>query len=418
MARLLSDMAEDVRDFVERDPPTAPARLGSLPGVGKGAVRRILEYVETGRLREHEQMLERVPVGLFDILRVPGLGPKAVKLLWQELEIESMADLRDLLDSGKIETLPRMGKKTVENLRKAIEFESKTSDRTPIGRAMPVAESIVARLQQIDGVHQVDFAGSLRRGRDTIGDIDILAAASDAEAVREAFVGQPEVIQVLARGETKCSVRLGLPGQSAQSVIQADLRIVPREAWGAALMYFTGSKEHNVRLREIAIRANRRLNEYGLYEGTSERPQDDGLEPVAAATEESIYRELALDSVPPELREHAQSLEQVPADLIELGNIGAELHSHTTASDGKLELEELADCARRRGLHTLGVTDHSQSSVIAGGLKPDELLRHIERIREANEGLTDLTLLAGAEVDILADGQWTTRTSCWRSSTW
>lgn len=402
VARLLRDMTKDMRTFVEDDSATALKRLQELPGVGKGAANRILEYVQTGHVEEHQELLEQVPASVFDLLQIPGLGPKAVKTLWQELGVETVDDLRQAIADGKVEALPRMGKKTVENMRRNLDFRSKQQDRVPIGRVAPVARRIVERLRKIEGVEQVDSAGSLRRGRDTIGDLDFVASTSAPDAVSEAFREMPEVERVLVSGDTKSSVRIRLEGH--EQGIQADLRVVEPAVFGAAMMYFTGSKEHNVRLREIAIRKGWRLNEYGLFEGTEERPQDHGQEPLAARDEPAIYAELELPYIPPEVREDRGEIQSVPKDLVELDDIGAELHCHTTASDGKLDLEELVAEAIDRGLHTLAVTDHSQSSVLANGLDPDRLRHHIQAIRELDAQTDAIQILAGAEVDILVDG--------------
>lgn len=399
VARLLRDLTEDVGSLVAADPATAEKRLTELPGVGKGTAQKMVEYVEHGKITEHQELLEKVPRGLFDVLEIPGLGPKLVKLMWDELGIEGIGDLKSQLDSPEILALPLMGQKKVDNIRKAIAFNEKAGDRIPLGKARPLALALVEELEGVAGVRRVQYAGSLRRGRETIGDLDFLVSCDDAEAVRERFTTAPAVTQVLARGETKCSVRL----ETGNVAIQADLRIVPEAAYGSALMYFTGSKEHNVRMREIAIKQGKRLNEYGLFKGTEERPQDRGEAPLVVE-EEAIYADLGLPYIPPELREDRGEFDGVPEDLIELADIRAELHAHTTASDGKLSIEELALCAKERGFHTLAITDHSVSSVIANGLSPDRLRRHIEAVREANEKIEGITLLTGSEVDILRDG--------------
>ncbi len=401
VARLLKDLTRDVEEIVRQDPETAVKRLTQLDGVGKGIAERMVEFVRTGAVAEHEELLERIPRGLFDILDIPGLGPKAVKLMWEELGITSVQELKDRLDSPEFLALPRMGKKSIENIRKAIEFSEKSQDRIPLGIARPVALEWLAELRSLPGVQKADYAGSLRRGRETLGDLDFLVACEDPATVREHFVTRPAVTQVLAKGETKSSVRLEIAGVP----FQADLRIVDLSAYGAALMYFTGSKEHNVRLRELAIKSGRRLNEYGLFEGKEERPQDGGAEPLAARTEEEIYQALGLGFIAPELREDRGELEGIPPRLIELADLKAELHAHTRASDGRLSLEELAQTAKDHGFHTLAVTDHSQSSVIANGLKPDRLRRHIAAIREADERIDGIKILAGSEVDILTDGR-------------
>lgn len=401
-SRVVGDLTEDLEALVEKDRDTAVARLVELDGIGKGMAEKIVEYVTTGGMVEYRELLEQVPKGVFDLLGIPGIGPKAAKTMWTELGIESVEDLKNTPDE-RLTQIPRMGKKTVENIRKAIAFHEKSGDRVPIGLARPLAIELRDQLAEIEGVHRVDYAGSLRRGRETIGDLDFLVACDDPEAVREAFVGLPMVTQVLAKGDTKSSVRLETP----RVVMQADLRIVPEEVYGAALMYFTGSKEHNVRLRERAIKQGKRLNEYGLFAGTDERPQDAGTEPLAADTEEAIYRELGLPLLAPELREDRGELERAEAgeiELIEVEHVRAELHAHTTASDGKLSIEQLAEEAKRRGFHTLAVTDHSKSQPIAGGLSEERLRRHIDAIHEVNAKIDGIEILAGSEVDILADG--------------
>ncbi len=403
VARVIRDMTDDLADFVAQDPDTARRRLEALSGVGKGSAAKILEYLETGELREHRELMEKVPSGLFAVLEVPGIGPKAAKLMWDDLGITSLEELTARLDSDPqaIAGLPRMGAKKVENIRKALDFSAKSQDRILIGRARPIALELLEEIAAVPGVEQLDYAGSLRRGRETIGDLDFLVTCVDAETVRERFTTLPAVTEVLARGDTKCSVRLEAGGVA----IQADLRIVPAEAYGAALMYFTGSKEHNVRLREIAIKRGMRLNEYGLFRGTEERPQDSGVRPEASVTEEDIYAALDLPYIVPEQREDRGELQRPAGDLVELTDIRAELHSHTVASDGKLTIDQLAGVAKERGYHTLAVTDHSQSQVIANGLTPERLREHVAALREADARIPGIKILAGAEVDILSDGR-------------
>ncbi len=403
VARLLRDMTKDVGSIVADDPGTAEARLQALPGIGKGAARRIIEYLDTGEITEHTELLEHVPETVFDLLQIPGLGPKAVKTLWQDLGVENATDLRAAIESGKVEDLPRMGKKTVENILKNLDFNTKQHARVPIGKALPLALQIVGRLEAADNVKEAHYAGSLRRGRDTIGDLDFIASTSKPAAVREMFLGMPEVKEIIASGETKCSVRLKQGGATGVD-IQADLRMVPPAVLGAAMMYFTGSKEHNVRLREICVKRKWRLNEYGLFEGTEERPQDEGKKPLAAKTERQIYQKLDLPYIPPELREDRGEIQSPSIDLVEIGHIQAELHAHTTASDGKMELEEIVEQALDRGFTTLAITDHSVSSVLANGLDAARLAKHAKAIRRLNEQLDQIDLLAGVEVDILVDG--------------
>ena len=402
VSRVLKDLQEDVGDIVAEDPDAALKRLQELDAVGKASAEKIVEFLDDGTVAEHQELLEEVPKGLFDVMGVPGIGPKAAKLMWEELGVTSLDDLRQRLaeDPESLAALPRMGKKKIENIQKALEFSDKAEGRTPIGKARPLALELLEKIRDIDGVRRADFAGSLRRGRETIGDLDFLVATDEPEKVRDFFTGHDAVTEILAKGETKSSVRLDADG----TLIQADLRIVPEEVYGAALMYFTGSKEHNVRMREIAIKKDLRLNEYGLFKGTEERPQERGAEPVAAKDEAEIYEALALPFIAPELRQDRGEFDGVPERLVEIEDIRAELHAHTTASDGKLSIEELAEAAKKRGFHTIAVTDHSQSQVIANGLSADRLRRHIEAVREADAKVDGIKILAGSEVDILGDG--------------
>lgn len=399
VARVVEGLTIDLQPLATGEKPLV--RLGELDGVGASSAKKIVEFSEDGSISELETLRAAVPEGLREVMQVPGLGPKTVRRLWTEVGVESIADLEARIADGSVESLPRMGRKTVENLTASIEFMKSAGDRRRIGDALPLAEAIIAHLQAVPGVRRIAHAGSLRRGRDTIGDIDILVVADDAELVSEAFRSQPGVSGVLVAGATKSSIR-------TDDGFQVDLRVVPDEVWGAALMYFTGSKEHNVALRERAIARDLRLNEYGLFPQDDQAgpPQDRGVDPVAATTEAGIYEALELPWIPPELREDRGEFDlSIPADLVSVEAIRAELHSHTTASDGRLSIDELAEAARARGRTVLAITDHSKSSAQANGLDEDRLRRHVDAIREANERIKGITLLAGSEVDILADGR-------------
>lgn len=398
-ARLIENHPEDLcRLATDR----GRAALTAIDGIGPKIADKIVEYAATGRIAEQDELLAAVPAGLLDVLNIPGCGPKTVRALWTTLNITDLASLQKAIDDGSILTVPRMGEKTVANMREAIAFAAQAQERIPLGIARPIAERIVAAMRAVKGVRHAAFAGSLRRGRDTVGDLDILIAANDTATPREAFTTMEGVEKILAAGESRSSIRLRDGGR----VIQADLRIVPEESWGAALMYFTGSKEHNVRLRERALKKGLTLNEYGLYPDDDSKtpPHQRGITPVAGRDEASIFKALGVPEVPPELREDRDIDKAPPADLVELTDIKAELHAHTTASDGKLSINELADAALARGFHTIAVTDHSQSSAIANGLKPDRLKQHIDAVRAAAAKRKDITILAGSEVDILADG--------------
>ena len=397
-AQVIKDLSTDLSTLVGDT-----SALTEIEGIGERTAEKIIEYHERGKVTEHEDLLEQVPRGLVDVLAVPGLGPKTVRLLWKEKGITSLDDLKEALEKGELSDVPRMGKKTIENIRESLAFMEAGEGRTPIGIAMPIAEAMVERLAALESTNRVRYAGSLRRGQETIGDVDVIITTSDPAEAQESFVSMDEVTKVLARGETKCSVRLAHESRP----IQADLRIMPDESFGAALLYFTGSKDYNIRLREIAIGKGMTLNEYGLFEeaeSSDEPPQSRGVEPVASRTEEDVCEALGVPWRPPELRSGTDVEAEPPADLITVEDVACELHAHTTASDGKLSIEELAECAKDRGFHTIAVTDHSQSSVIANGLEPDRLRAHMRRVREADESVRGITILAGTEVDILPDG--------------
>tara|TARA_R110002073_G_scaffold104622_5_gene236779 strand:+ start:90545 stop:92317 length:1773 start_codon:yes stop_codon:yes gene_type:complete len=381
--------------------------LTALEGIGKGTATKLIELAQTGSISEHQELSNQVPKGLMEVLSIPGLGPKTVKLMWDDLKIESINDLKNEIAKGSVAELPRMGAKTIENIVAAIEFMESSGDRLHLGLAYPIAQSIVEHMREIPGTQRVQYAGSLRRGEETIGDIDILIATTDPDAAKESFTTMPGVTRVLASGDTKSSIRSELSSAnerfkdlSTPAEIQIDLRIVPAESWGAALAYFTGSKDHNVALRKLAIKQGMTLNEYGLF-----RNNDDRNDPIACETEEGIYLALGIASVPPTLRQDRGEIqtEELP-HLIELSDIKADLHTHTTDSDGKLSLKESATLAKDRGFHTLAITDHSQSSAIANGLKPDRLKKQIKAVHKFNDSFEGLTVIAGSEVDILVDG--------------
>ncbi len=411
-ARVIGDHPSDLEP-IARDAKA----LMAIEGIGKSTAAKITEFAETGGIGEYTELAAKVPAGVLSLLDIQGLGPKTVKLLWDERGVQSIADLKKIIDDGTILTLPRMGEKTVENIKESIAFLESSGQRLHLGIAMPIAEAIVERMKSVPGVSACTFAGSLRRGRDSIGDLDILITTTDPEAARAAFCEHPTVLKVLARGEHKCSVRLSLEGLGGRfgsgdsnAAVQADLRLVHAESWGAALLYFTGSKEHNVRLRERALSQGMTLNEYGLFpedKDNPDPPQQRGIKPVAADTEERIYKTLGLPLIPPTMREDRGELDleqTLPPRLIEVGDIKAELHSHTTASDGELSIEQSAAIAKARGFHTLAITDHSKSSAVANGLSVERLHQHIRAIKAADAETDGITLLAGSEVDILVDG--------------
>jgi DNA polymerase (family X) len=387
-ARSIEELAEDVADLANR------SELQKIPGVGKGTAERILQYLTTGKIAVHQELLASIPKGLPELLNVPGLGPKKVQVLHRELGIGSLADLEAAIADGRVEKLAGFGKKSVEKLAEGLEFLKRSSGRTPLGAALPLAEGLREAVLRFAGVKRVEIAGSARRGCETVGDVDLLCIADDGEKVVKSFTGLPDVTGVRAAGETKGSVLVAGP---IRGEIQVDLRVVPEESFGAALQYFTGSKEHNVRLRELAVKKGWKLNEYGLFDG-------DRL--LAGRDEEEIYNKLGLQPVPPELREDRGEIEcmgKLPR-LVVLEDIKGDMHVHSNASDGRSTIEEMAEAAKARGYSYLAICDHSRSSVIANGLSEERLLEHIEDIRTAGKGVKGITLLAGIECDILANG--------------
>ncbi|NBP50980.1 MAG: DNA polymerase/3'-5' exonuclease PolX [Actinobacteria bacterium] len=396
VARAIEECGEDVATIALAD----PARLRSIPGIGDSSAHKIEEWARTGRVVERDELLATVPAGVPGLLQVPGLGPKRVRTLWQEGGVDSVDALRARLAAGTLGGLPGMGPKTLKAIEDALRFMEASRGRVRLGEAMPVAMAFAEVLRRVPGVKRVSHAGSLRRGRETIGDIDLVASGTDHAALHAAIRAAPGVVQVIASGETKTSVR-------TDRGLQVDLRTVDDDRFGAALLYFTGSKEHNVRLRERAQRMGMRLNEYGLFTDDGEAaPQDRGAIPLAAKDEEDVYRALGLWWMPPELREDHGELERhPPEDLVRVEDIRAELHCHTTASDGTLEIEAMVQEAVRRGFHTIAITDHSRSQAQANGLDAARLATHAAAVREVAKAWSKrIAVLAGSEVDILADG--------------
>ncbi len=390
-SRVLDDMAEDVAGI---GPDISS--LVQIDGVGKGAAQRIAEFLETGKIADHTQLMDQIPDGLLGLLNISGLGPKTISLFWNQAGVEGLDDLKAKLETGELTNLPGLGKKKLENIQKSVAFAESAGGRVRLGQAMPMAFWFVGQLEKLKQVKQAAYAGSLRRGRETIGDIDVIvsAEAKGAAAISDAFVALEPVTDVLVKGATKSSVR-------TRGGMQVDLRVVEPRQYGAALMYFTGSKEHNIVLRQRAIDRGMNLNEYALTKGNKI---------IAGQTEQEIYQVLDLAWIPPELREDRGEMilaekNELPK-LIEIGDIKAELHAHTTASDGHWSIEEYAAAAAHRGFHTVAVTDHSRGQGQANGLSSQRLEQHIKNVRVAAAQMKNqITILAGSEVDILANGQ-------------
>jgi len=385
-ARAIDQYPEDVSLLMEQ------GRLLEVPGVGKGIAGKVEELVRTGTFCLYEELKAKVPPGLRDLLRLPGLGPKTAAQLHQRLGVDSLESLKAALDSGAVRDLPGFGEKKAENLRHSLESLQHVADRTPLGHVLPWALPLRDTVAALPGVERAELAGSLRRRRDTVGDVDVVAAADDPPAVLAAFAGLRGVAEVLGQGDSKCSVVL-------DNGRQVDLRVVRPDQFVTTLHHFTGSKDHNVRLRARAKDRGLKLNEYGLF-------HEDGS-PVPIRSEEEIYRALGLAYIPPELREDLGEVEAAEEDrlpdLLRLEDIRGDLHVHTRWSDGLATVREMAHAARDRGYEYLAISDHSPSLVVAGGLTPERLRLQWDEIRQAAEEL-GFPILRSAEVDILRDG--------------
>lgn len=369
--------------------------LDAIPGFGAAIVAKVAELLDTGSLSYYTKLAEEVPASLAELLRVPDMGPKKVKLLWEERGVVDLASLEAAARAGRLRDLPGMGEKSEARILAGIQAMATRSDRVALGDALPVAEAIAADLRALPGVVAVAAAGSLRRRKETVGDLDILAAAPDAAPVIQAFVARPDVSRVLGQGPVKASVEL-------VSGLRAQLWVHPPEHFGSALLYATGSKEHNVALREFALAGGHSLSEHGL------KRLADGAE-LRFATETELYSALGLPFIPPELRENRGEIAAARAGrlppLPTVGAILSSLHNHSDWSDGKATILEMAEAAIGRGLQVLAITDHSGGLGITQGPKEEDLPREREALREAQARLGDrIRLLLGSEVEIRADG--------------
>ncbi len=386
--RTIEGLSEPVEDYLER------GDIESLSGIGKSIAEDIRQIAQTGTCDIHDQLISEMDPGLLDLLKIQGLGPKRIKKIYEELGVSNLAAMKDAAADGRIQELSGLGKKTEQKILDEIDRLAKYTGRRPLPEARSIAESIVDDLEALDGIGRIAIAGSIRRGRETVGDIDILVTTEKPELLISTFVELPQIDDVLASGDTKTSVRL-VDG------IQVDVRIVDEDAFGSALHYFTGSKEHHIQLRTRAKKEGLKISEYGVF-----RVDDD--ERLASRTEEDVFAALDLPYIPPELREGLGEIEsaesgELPA-LLEATQVLGDVHMHTTETDGRNSILEMAEAARARGLRYIAVTDHSQAVTVANGMTPDRFRDHMKRIREANEQIDDFEILTGIEVDILEDG--------------
>ena len=387
-SRMISELTEDIETLWQEK------RLHEIPGVGKGIQGKIDEYLATGTITEFEQLLQEVPQELFELLTIPNFGPKTAALAYKELGVETLEDLKKVLDDGSLAKLPGMGPKKVENIRKGLELKETAGSRISIGIALPIAEQVIDYMNENAGdiLDGLSAAGSVRRFRETVHDIDILAATEQGAEVIRIFTEMPRVTRVLGAGETKGSVII-------DDRFQVDLRAVPLQSWGAAQQYFTGSKAHNVRLREIAKKSGYKINEYGIFEGEKT---------LGGRKEDEIYHLLGMEWIPPELREDRGEIEAAQEGklpkLVQLKDIKADLHVHSKYSDGQLTLRDMALAMQAMGYSYMAFCDHSKSAFYANGLDEKRLLEQVQEIKALNKEFSDFVVLAGTEVDILPDG--------------
>ncbi len=377
-----------------------PKQVLAIPGLGKGMLNNLKELFESGKLAIQMELLEKYHPSMLQLLKIQGLGPKTIKLIWDAYQVSDVDGVEKLARAGKIRELPRMGEKHEAKLLKAIEDYRRIGGRYLIDAAEEEAAKLTEYLRKFSGIDKITPAGSLRRGRDTVGDLDILVTgkACCSEEARQkaiAYVAKyPPLMEVIASGDNKISFRL-------RSGMQVDVRLLPPESFGAAMQYFTGSKAHNVSLRQRALKMGYTLNEYSLATLEGERP-------VAGKTEEEIYAKLKLDYIPPEMRENLGEIDladkhALPA-LITQDDLKGDVHMHTVETDGKNTIEEMAEASKAHGYQYMAITDHSKNLAFANGLDDKRAVEHIERIREAGKRIDGITIFAGIEVDILADG--------------
>ncbi len=387
-ARAIEGFGEDVEDLARQ------GRLRDIPGVGEAIGEKIEEYLRSDRIEYLEKLRQKYPPGLVEVMRIPGLGPKTAKLLYDELGITTVEDLRSAAEEGRIQRIRGMGPKKVENILHGIGLISEVRGRVLLGMADPVASEVMEYLKARAHVQRIEAAGSLRRRRETVGDIDILVTSSEPEGVAEAFVAMPRVKEVVVQGPTKATVRLN-------TGLQVDLRVLEDETFGAGLLYFTGSKDHNVHLRILALRRGLKINEYGLFRGE---------ERIAGRTEEEMYYGLGLPYIEPEMRENTGEIEAglqeaLPSRLVRVQDIRGDLHVHTDATDGHESLETMVRAAEARGYEYVGISDHSRSLAFINGLSVERLLGQRDRVRALNqEGGHSIKVLMGSECDIKDDG--------------
>lgn len=392
-AQTIENLSEDIERIYKEK---GLKGLKELPGVGESIAEKIGEFLETGRIKYYEELRREVPVNLEELGKVPGLGPKKIKLLYQKLKIKNLVELEKAIKEHKLRELEGLGEITEENLQKGIELVRKGVGRVLLGRAYPLAEEIKKYLSRVEGVKRVEIAGSFRRGKETVGDLDVLAISSQAKKVMEAFVSMPGVKEIVAKGTTKSVVRL-------ENGLEVDLRVLTEREFGSALMYFTGNKQHNIELRKIALGKGYTLSEYGLF-------KLKGKKFAAGRSEEEIYQRLGMGYIEPELRENMGELKasqqgKLPK-LITPKEVIGDFQMHSEWSDGENTIEEMAEAAAKRGLKVMAITDHIGNIGVTNSLKGrrfERYLKEIEKVNKKKEG--KIMVLKGAEIDINKEGK-------------
>ncbi|MBC7190057.1 DNA polymerase/3'-5' exonuclease PolX [Candidatus Aerophobetes bacterium] len=388
-ADAIEHLSGDLEEFLKK------GKLSEVPGIGKGMVEKIEVILKTGTLPAYEEMKASFPPGLIEILSVPEIGPKTAKLLYEKMGIKNLEELEKAAKEGRLRSLFGMGAKKEENILRGIKLYKTTSSRILLGKALPIVEEAISELRKKASsiIKDISPAGSLRRGKETVGDIDILATSSNPSSLMEAFTSLSFVREILAKGQTKSSIL-------TDEGLQIDLRVVSPDCFGAAIQYFTGSKSHNIKLRERALRRGLKINEYGVFTTEGRR--------IAGEKEEDVYRVLDLSFIPPELREDRGEIEAAEKnmlpELLRREDIKGDLHVHTKWTDGADDIEDMVEKARKMGYEYIAITDHSSSLKVAGGLEPDEILKQIEKIEKLNQKLKDIRILKGIEVNVKLDG--------------
>ncbi len=407
VSRLLDEMPQDVRALHDEGGIKA---VEAVKGIGKSSGAIIGDFLADGRSVDYDELLASVPAGLLDMLEISGMGPKTVQAVWQEKGVTSIDELSKAIADGSLAGIKGLGAKKLDQIKGGIELLARGNERRGIGSAAKIVASMIERLGAIDGVSRVEPAGSFRRGKETVGDLDFLIVTDQPARILTAFSEFAEVDRVLVKGDAKCSIL-------TKDGLQCDARVVPDAHFGAALMYFTGSKEHNTHLRRLALDRGYTLNDWGVFakdawEKQQETRKTGGvptIKPEAAATEEAIYKWFNLPWIAPELREDRGEIEAAVTGglptLIEASDLKGDLHTHTHASDGTASIIEMAEAAKALGYTFLAITDHSKSQIQANGLDADRLLKHVAAIRKANDEIKGIELLAGSECDILSDGR-------------